>query len=139
MTGCIATSIAQVLAYEGNRLLGTTMDIPAYDCTSEWTNDGVRIYVDKLPKTTFDWSNMLEVYDNNASDEQKLAVAKLMLYCGAAIQADYGELSTSAYESRIVPMLRTFFDIDGNHVMRADYTYAQWSNLIYNELAAIPS
>ena len=136
MTGCVATSMAQVLAYKNNRPAGTTMDIPAYDCTTKWTKDSIQIHVDKLPKTTFDWDNMLDVYNNNATDEQKLAVAKLMLYCGAAIHADYGESSTSAYQSQIVPMLRTFFNTDATRIMRSDYTYAQWNNIIYDELLA---
>ncbi len=134
MTGCVATSMAQILAYSGNRPSGTTMTIAAYDCTTKLTADSIRIHVDQLPKTTFDWDKMLNDYDDNATDAQRQAVAKLMAYCGAALRSDYGEKSTSAYQSMVVPALRSYFGTDGKRVYRQDYTFAQWNNLIYDEL-----
>ena len=136
VTGCVATSMALVLAYVGNRPAGTTMDIPGYSCTTKWTSDSIQIYVERKTKTTFDWKNMLDVYDDNATDTQKQAVAKLMAYCGAAIHADYGEKSTSAYQSQVAPALRTFFNMDATRIMRSNYTYVQWLNIIYAELEA---
>ena len=136
VTGCVATSMAQVLAYVGNRPAGTTMDIPGYTCSKKWTADSIQIYVERKTKTTFDWNNMLDVYDDNATDTQKQAVAKLMAYCGAAIYADYGLNSTSAYQSQVAPALRTFFNMDATRIMRSNYTYAQWLNIIYAELEA---
>ena len=136
VTGCVATSMAQVLAYVGNRPAGTTMDIPGYTCSKKWTADSIQIYVERKTKTTFDWNNMLDVYDDNATDTQKQAVAKLMAYCGAAIYADYGINSTSAYQSQVAPALRTFFNMDATRIMRSNYTYAQWLNIIYAELEA---
>ena len=134
MTGCVATSMAQVLAYSGNRPAGTTMTIAAYDCDTKLTADSIRIHVDRLPKTTFDWDKMLDDYADDATDSQRQAVAKLMAYCGAAIHSDYGEKSTSAYQSMVAPALRTYFGVDGKRVFRQDYTFAQWNNLIYDEL-----
>ena len=134
VTGCVATSMAQVLAYSGNRPAGTTTAIPAYTCTTKWTADSISINVGKKAKTTFDWANMLDIYDNNATDTQRQAVAKLMAYCGAAIRADYGEKSTSAYQNQVVPALRTFFNTDATRIMRSDYTNAQWISIIYDEL-----
>ena len=134
VTGCVATSMAQVLAYSGNRPAGTTMAIPAYTSTTKWTADSISINVGKKAKTTFDWDNMVDVYGNDATDRQKQAVAELMAYCGAAIRADYGEKSTSAYQSQVAPALRTFFNTDATRIMRSDYTYAQWISIIYDEL-----
>ena len=136
MTGCVATSMAQVLAYSGNRPAGTTADIPAYTCTKKWTSDSIRINVTKKQKTTFDWDNMVDTYGKNATSEQQQAVAKLMAYCGAAIQADYGVEATSAYQYMVAPALRTFFNTDATRILRSNYTYTQWINIIYNELKA---
>ena len=81
-TGCVSTALAQIMYYHQHPKDSTSI-IPAY------TTETNQIVVDELPKTIFDWSNMTLTYNQNSLPEQNAAVAHLMKYCSAAIQADY--------------------------------------------------
>lgn len=124
-TGCVATAMAQVM-YHNQWPTDATTAIPAYT----WEEISL-----ELPATTFDWANMLLSYGGGASDEQKTAVATLMQYCGYSLQMSYGE-SSSAYTSSIADALQSYFDYAETtaYVQRCEYTYANWIELIYNEL-----
>ncbi len=142
VTGCVATAMAQVLAYYGlseGKPASTTQTIPGYSCSTNWSGYG-QMYVSAKSVTTFDWSNMLTNYaastDNNP---QNNAVARLMEYCGASIQMNYGiarNSGSSAYNSDVAPALHNYFNFDGEFTVRDSYSYEQWDNLIYTELAA---
>ena len=135
LTGCVATAFAQVMKYyEWPK--NTTTEVPGY------TEHG-KTY-DALPATTFDWSNMLYNYqggnnadagcnDNNASQE---AVAKLMVYCGYSVEAEYGTSGTSAPTSSIPYAMKNYFGYQGNinYVDRTNFSTAEWDDLIYNEI-----
>lgn len=91
MTGCAATAIAQLLYYYrlpyGCKEFDGKYSEPYYNETISY-----------LPQTTFDWDNMLEVYENgNYTQEQVDAVAELMLYCGALSHCNYGLYETYGY------------------------------------------
>ena len=75
-TGCVATALAQVMKYH-EWPQDSTVAIPAYNSESE------------LPAVVFDWTNMLNGYGGNESQEALDAVAQLMLYCGHAVKMDY--------------------------------------------------
>ena len=124
-TGCVATAMAQVM-YHNQWPTDATTAIPAYT----WKEISL-----ELPATTFDWANMLLSYGGGASDEQKTAVATLMQYCGYSLQMTYGP-SSSAYTAAIADALQSYFDYATTtaYVHRSNYTYANWIELIYNEL-----
>ena len=123
-TGCVATAMAQVMRYYEWPREETTA-IPAYSKYEE------------LPPTKFDWDLMLSGYDGTEPEEQTMAVARLMQYCGWAVEMSYGSTS-SAYERMIPVALRSYFGYDAGTriVNRLDYTIAQWDSIIYTELAA---
>lgn len=145
VTGCVATAMAQVLYYEYQRHASTitrsiTADIPAYTCKTRWNS--IETNVAAVAKgTPIDWENMLLQYDDDATDKQKAAVANLMLWCGAAVQMNYGPASSngsSAYNTKVASALSDFFGFDASvrHVNRdASYTNRQWNDVVYNELA----
>ena len=124
-TGCVATAMAQAMYYNQWPKEATTA-IPAYT----WEEISL-----ELPATTFDWDNMLLSYGDGASAEQKTAVATLMQYCGYSLQMTYGE-SSSASTADIADALKSYFDYatTTTYVQRSNYTYANWIELIYNEL-----
>lgn len=140
VTGCVATAMAQVLAYYGlkeGKPTGTTKPIPAYDCRKNWTDYG-KMHINEKPVCTFDWANMLPSYNGSETDAQKQAVARLMEYCGASINMNYGNVAnggSSAYTQDVDDALKNYFSFDGTFTDREGYTYPQWENLIYNELA----
>lgn len=137
LTGCVATAFAQVMKYHEWPKSATTV-VPGYSWNGTTLSD--------LPATTFDWDNMLYDYQGggNAStpcndpDANKSAVAKLMKYCGYAVQADFNTGSTSASSYNIVNALTEYFGYKGDiqYTSRTGYSSADWDNLIYNELYA---
>lgn len=145
VTGCVATAMAQVLYYEYQRhgstiTQTTTADIPAYTCHTVW--NGITTNVAAVEKNTpIDWQDMLPLYGSSAIDTQKEAVANLMLWCGAAVQTNYGPASnggSSASSTRVAEALVNHFGFDAStrYVSRdASYTNRQWNDVVYNELA----
>ena len=122
VTGCVATAMAQVMNYH-KWPTGATAEIPAYDTRP------------KLSPITFDWANMKNSYIGNETDVTATAVAKLMLYCGWAVQMQYGG-SPNARVSDVANALITYFGYKGTtqYVNRSHYSYANWTDLIYHEL-----
>ena len=138
-TGCVATSIAQMMYYHKYPTDPTTA-IPAY--TSKSTIGGVTNTAElaELPSTTFDWDNMLTTYTKNSPQAAQEAVCKLMQYCGHAVQMQYdlAERGGSSAFSDIIPyVLTNYFGYDKGtrFVQRAYYSYQEWIDLIYSELA----
>lgn len=122
-TGCVATAMAQVMRYyEWPK--SVTTSIPAYGG------------YDELPPTTFAWPLMKGGYGGDESADSREAVARLMQYCGHAVQMGYGQ-SSSANDETIPSVMRRFFCYDGGvrMVYRSDYTAAEWEALICGELA----
>lgn len=121
-TGCVATAMAQVMKYfEWPQ--AETSAIPAYSSNAE------------LPPTFFEWGSMLNGYGGDESTRSQEAVARLMQYCGWAVQMTYGS-SSSAFSELIAAAMHRFFGYDGGVrlVYRSDYTFADWHALICEEL-----
>ncbi len=134
-TGCVATAMAQVMAYwkYPSKLLA---DIPAY------TTATLKINMDAISAgETYDWDNILATYPSDGypsqyNTTQALAVAKLMLHCGTAINMDYN--STSGASVTTEDMAK-FFGYDADlmvEVHRSMVSVAKWTELIDNELKA---
>ena len=130
VTGCVATSIAQVMYYY-KWPQQQTATIPGY------TTRDLEIPMKELDPIYFDWDKMTDTYDNSASSESGNAVAQLMLYCGQAVHMNYNVASTggsSANSGTPVGMLKAYFGYDADFVQRKHYTYQQWVDLIYDEV-----
>lgn len=118
LTGCVATSMAQVIYYT-QCPEGTTGEIAGY------TTKTNQIAMPKLDATTFDWVNMTDA-----------DIARLMLYCGQAVKMDYGTDASGAYVQGIPSAMMSKFGYDNNLrlVFRDAYQLSDWEDLIYNEL-----
>ncbi len=131
-TGCVATAMAQVMAYyQYPKQLQA--NIPSY--TTE--TDKYR-----LPGASkgeaYDWDNMLATYPENGefTQAQTDAVAKLMYHCGMAVKMDY---SSSSGACVIPAVLAKYFGYDADLmqiVFRGHYSLATWVKLIDHELEA---
>lgn len=131
ITGCTATALAQVMYYY-QYPTGMTTEIPGYTTTSN------RIHVDRLPATTFDWSQMALSYTGSTASIQNAAVAHLMEYCSKALQSDLDPNSTSAYLSMQEYALYNYFGYRKSLKMKNRNTMssAQWIELLYEEISA---
>ena len=128
-TGCVATAMAQILYYH-RCPVGETAAIPGY------TTYSYKEELPSLPATIFDWENMHNSYNSNSSQESKDAVAKLMQYCGQAVEMDYTPASSGAQTDRLVTILPRYFKFPWtiHNVSREGYSIAQWDSLLINEL-----
>ncbi len=132
VTGCTATSMAQIMYYH-QWPSSTSRFIPAY--TTKTNN----ISLSQLGTTIFNWSAMRTDYtgtETSTTDAANAAVARLMRYCGQAVEMDYGTSSSTAsgYGEVFVDYFR--YSTKARKVNRIDYTYSQWTNMILTELAA---
>ena len=139
VTGCVATAMAQAMYYTerqaGNNTTATTAEIPAY------TTQTYSIPMESgiAAGSVLNWSNMIDDYSGNYPDDYSadniIAVATLMKYCGWSVQMDYGPES-GAQTSMVGDALKTYFGYANTtqFVSRSFYSYANWTDLIYNEL-----
>lgn len=148
VTGCVATAMAQVVNYSAMYAKThsidppTTLasDIPSYTCSTNWSGYG-KLSVEGVSAAdvTFDWDNMLNVYSRGGyTNTQANAVATLMVCCGKSVQMDYSSSSSGANTADVANALVKYFGFDSTakSLYRDDYSYAQWVDLIYAELAA---
>lgn len=132
-TGCVATSMAQVMKYFNYPESGKG------SVTYTPVNVGTPVSMD-FSATKFDWSNMLDVYSyGKFNDTQSLAVATLMKACGYAVQMDYGVQASGASGASISKALFDYFNYDVNcrTEYRMFYSMSDWSKIIYDNLKNI--
>ncbi len=134
VTGCVATAMAQVINFHMQRFNAPTH---TQDAIEAYTT-GSSITVDAIPANTPlpDKTLLLNNYTASATNAQKEAVAKLMLYCGASVKMNYTASSSSAHVPDVPwALVKNFgFDQTAQYVLRNNFTYAQWMDTIYHEL-----
>ena len=145
VTGCVATAMAQVMYYH-RWPSATANEIPAFTTAS----NGYQ--VPAIPAgSAFDWNNMLQYYDVYVpegsqygyyapahTEEQALAVAQLMHYCGAAVMMNYGTGSSGAQDTEIPYALTHYFNYNANTTVlleRDSYETDDWDEIIYHEVS----
>ncbi|MBR5984435.1 MAG: C10 family peptidase [Bacteroidales bacterium] len=102
-TGCVATAMAQVMKYWNYPQHGIG-EVSYFWGAWDTIN---------LAEATYDWNNMPNSYSafgtNAWSDEQKQAVATLMLHCGVSISMDYGYEGSGTQTFYVADALRYNF------------------------------
>ena len=139
-TGCTATAIAQIMMYH-KWPKELTVDIPDYTTKvfdTEYSWEGVKIEPEGHP---YDWDNMLENYFDEEryplyTDEQALAVARLMNDAGRALKTEYGYTS---YANSIAPFsaLTEYFGYDPDLIQliyRETVSLSQWIDILKKEI-----
>ena len=134
-TGCVATAIAQVMAYY-RYPDATIRTIPGYVQRFS-TNQGEKsVQLRNIPaNSVIDWSNMLDVYGNHDNAQQQQAVAQLMYWVGLGCKMGYGPSSAAGFPDAVNALKRYFGYDDGTHIeSRSNHTIRSWYDLLYNEL-----
>lgn len=140
LTGCVATSIAQVLYYHHGPKTGygrRTIYYPQYDTS------GTTVFVD-FSKEVFDWDNMLPTYGSSTdaaagivsgTDQQQYAVAQLMRDLGVAVDMNYGEEASGTNHGSAATGLQNYFGLrNARKIDRKAYTEQAWMDIIYKQL-----
>ena len=134
-TGCVATSMAQVMNYY-KYPLQCTQTIPSYEMVYYYNEEYYIADTDPLPPRMFDWDNMKDNYTGAETEAEKEAVAWLMAYAGFAAHMNYGTNASSTSDPYIPTALNDYFNYDAKLVYRSDYEQVDWEELIYQELYA---
>ncbi|MDE7412327.1 MAG: C10 family peptidase [Muribaculaceae bacterium] len=128
-TGCVATSMAQVMKY--HEWPETGEGVSSYS----WNRQILRV---NYSKTSYDWSNMLDTYsEGEYSQEQADAVATLMRSCGIGVEMNYGTSASGALSGFVAPALGNYFRYDKSklrYLLRDYYTLEEWEIMIYRSL-----
>lgn len=129
-TGCGATALAQIMNYWQYPKEGGL-------CEHSYNWNGQTLSVD-FRQSRYDWDNMADIYDSNATEAQKEAVAKLMYDCGVAMNMEYAEESSNAIAVNsaigIVDILgySKSLRVRAREIVPAD----EWDGLVKGELDA---
>ncbi len=129
LTGCVATAAAQIMYYHKYPESAKGQGCYVLDGDTVW---------EEMNQYTFDWNNMVDVYDAKATDEQKEAVAELMKACGLGAEMNYDPDFSGAYASNVADAFVKNMQYDENvsYVIRDAYTNEEWTNLLKSELEA---
>ena len=131
-TGCCCVALSQVM-YFWEHPKTAVPSVPAY------TTRTLHLQLPTLASTSFDWSNMIDSYDNGYTSTQANAVAKLMRYVGQAEEMDYTPSASGAYVSNIRDAAIMFGYDHNTKVLYKDYdnyNNAEWAAMILAELYA---
>ena len=137
VTGCVATSMAQVMKYFNYPEKGTGS--VSYDwkkTVGAGKTETVTLEMD-FSEITFDWENMLDSYaDKTYSIAQANAVAQLMVAVGYSVEMKYASTESGAYSEYIASALTRYFGYNKNvgFLKRNWYQYSDWAQMIYDNL-----
>ncbi|MDE7136060.1 MAG: C10 family peptidase, partial [Muribaculaceae bacterium] len=130
VTGCVATSVAQVMNYFKYPEVGTGVA----RCTVKGTSQAPTLNLAECP---FDWSNMLDNYVSGTyNNVQATAVATLMKAAGFAVNMNYGTDASGAVSMVIANALRNYFNYDAGITFegRVSYSASEWDEKVYNNI-----
>ena len=137
LTGCIATAMAQVMKYyqypdkgKGN--------------VNYWYrgDDGQQHNVEvDFGKSTYQWNLIKDSYtisDHRTADEKE-AVARLMADCGAAVQMQYSEFDSGAFDMDVAHAMTNHFGYDPSIKYMGGFDECSdslWFCTLYEQLSA---
>lgn len=132
VTGCVATSMAQVLAYHRLPMRGQG--------EASVTSPLGQKLTASFGTTLYDWDRMKPSYNYLEQDytfEEGEAVATLMAHCGVACKMAYNETGSGAFNDDAAQGLQQYFGFrNARNVRRSSYPNDEaWMNLIFDELA----
>ena len=138
-TGCVATSMAQVLNYYKKPVHGTGQGVSVYPYSNPYNYPETRIEVD-FENTNYRWDLMLDDYSTQAyTAEQAEAVATLMMHCGVASDMHYGGESVggsgTTEAAAAYGLVDHFGMTDAQCVYRDAFSKAEWMDMVFGELS----
>lgn len=130
-TGCVATAMAQIMAYWKWPKTGKGSNSYFYEAVGDVSAD--------FSQSTYDWENMCNtyLYDGTYTDEEIAAPALLMRDAGIAVNMEYSSWGSAAYSPDVTQALFANFGYKGQTLQmlkRYSYTKDQWMEIIQNEL-----
>ncbi|MCQ2347360.1 MAG: C10 family peptidase [Paludibacteraceae bacterium] len=129
LTGCVATSMAQIMYSHRYPERGRGQH--------SYTYNNQQFSVD-FSQSTYDWASMTDTYVGSYSvTSSTYAVATLMRDCGYAVNMWYGTSSSGAADTDIAAALRNYFGYNKytRSIAREMFTAEQWQEILFTELS----
>ena len=132
VTGCVATSMAQIMNYHHYPDKGTG----SHSYSINYKDLGTVTYSSNFEDHIYDWGNMINDYANGYNDIQADAVALLMKDCGVSVDMQYKVSSSGAYQYLMLQALKNYFSYsqDTYYLYRNNVTRDAWMEKVYSEL-----
>ena len=121
-TGCVATTMAQIMNYWEHPVRGTGNHSYMPQMHPEYGEQSA-----DFGNTTYDWDNMINYYSRGYTDAEALAVATLMYHCGVSINNEYDPSGTAGSLRNAPSALSHYFDYSSNVVFR----YKSYGSTVY--------
>lgn len=130
VTGCVATAMAQVLNW--HKWPEQPVGSVSYTCR------GIGTLSIDYSTIKFEWDKMLDTYTYNSPQENKDAVATLMMACGYGANMYYSTSSSGATSYVACQAMINNFGYDRGMTLqqRQWYGIEEWADLVYDELTA---
>ena len=124
IVGCLATAMSQLMRFWAYPAQGIGNHCYVHE-------DYGQICAD-FGNTTYDWDNMPNVLNNNASEAEKLATGTLCFHCGVTIDMGYGPDGSGGASGPIPGVMRDYFNYSGANVQlrRNDYETEVWKTMV---------
>jgi len=120
-TGCVATSMAQIMKYWNYPTNGNGSYSYLHSTYGNLSAN--------FGSTTYQWAQM----PNNVTSQND-AVATLMFHCGVSVNMDYSPVTSGADEPRD-PLVGAFkYSPNAQYVNKSAYSESDWTNLLKSEL-----
>jgi len=132
--GCNAIATAQIMNYHKHPIRGSGQSEPYTTSTL-----GIEIPSINFEETYYDWNNILDTYTNDATEEQRNAVATLVYHAGVSVKMNYTTGGAGAGSARIPKALTTYFGYDKGIQWRFRSHYAndvEWDKMLREQLDA---
>ncbi len=128
-TGCVATAMAQVMNYW--KYPAQVPPLPGYVTDTEHYN------VPSLPSAELEWDYILDVYNpGDYNEEEAVAVATLLRYCGQGCFMDYSPMGSGAWQEDQLMALKQFgYNHEAQCLYRDECEDVQWHAMIMEELS----
>lgn len=122
--GCLATAMSQLMRFWAMPAQGIGSHCYVHEDYGELCAD--------FGNTTYDWDNMPNVLNSNASEVEKLAVGTLCFHCGVTIDMGYGPDGSGGASSPIPGVMHDYFNYTEANVQlrRNDYELETWKRMV---------
>ncbi len=124
-SGCVATAMAQLLYYHKSPVKS--------EGTGSYTYDG-KAFAQSLSGINYAWDKMQPKYDT-PSGEGADDVATLLFDCGLALNMNYNDSGSSAYNFDACNAFTDNFCMYSTYFDRSYYTAADWMDIVYTQLS----
>lgn len=134
LTGCVATTMAQIMKYWNYPVKGKSSN--TYKIQNTYYDWKGKTLTADFANTTYLWNNMPTSLSLTSTTQQIDAVATLMLHTGISVNMIYGPNSSGAFNNSVLKALKNYFQYssDVKMVNKGNYSNFEWIKLIKDQL-----